>query len=202
MKRIIGIAVAVALFCAAGAFAVDVSIGFDIPLGMSYWDHPSLDDSINGFLYGGDVVLDVMFAPRIAGEFKIGLVVDSYNQKNFLVLGDDWDFNDRYLNVVGLLKFYVSPSFFLGAGLEYNYYRQTRAKENVSGFSDTMTRDDLTDTTDIDPLFILATIGFDVAVSPVLSVPIAFNVAYGISNIPEDVTRAHIYGTIGIRYRL
>jgi len=199
MRRILGVAVALALFGAAGAFAVDLSIGADIPLGMTYWNHPDLDESINGFLYGGEVVLNAMFTPQFAGEFKIGLVFDSWTDDVA-----EWDYRDRYFNLVGLFKFYVNPTVFVGAGLEYSRFATSHIEDSFGNEVD-VDRSDLEDAgvdEDIDPLFILAAAGVDLVVSPTLIVPLAVNVAYGILNIPDDVTRMHIYGTIGIRYLL
>jgi hypothetical protein len=199
MKRVFVVAMALALLCAAGVFAADLSIGAEVPLGMTYYDHPDLSDSVNGFGYGGRFVFDVKFTPQIAAEFKLGLVVDSYTFKDF---GYDYDERDQYIDFVGLFKFYVSPTIFLGAGVEYFHFNHMDVDDNVSGLSFSIDRSDLTSTKDIDPVFVLVAAGVELAVAPSLSVPIAANFGYGVMNIPSKVTKMLIYGTIGIRYKL
>ncbi len=200
MRRIAVVVLLLALVGSSALFAVDLSVGADVPLGMTYWKYED-EDSVNGFLFGGEVVVNAMFTPQFAGELKIGLVVDAYSEEDVLVLGDSFDFKDRFLSIVGLFKYYVNPTFFVGAGLEYDRFLKTDW-EYSDGTEDSFDRDDLADDEDIDPLFIVAVAGVDLIAGPRLIVPIAFNFGYGVANIPDDVTRMHIYGTVGIRYLL
>ena len=203
MRRTMLVLALVALLSAPALFAADISVGVDVPLGMTYWKDSAATDSVNGFLYGFEGVVNAMFTPQVAGEFKLGLVFDSYSQSDIFFVGDKWESVDRYLNFVGLFKFYVTPTAFIGAGLEYSYFLGGHTEETAYSLgSADVTRSDLSPEDFMDAGFLLAAGGVDVIVSPTLVVPLAINLAYGVINMPTDVTRMHFYGTIGLRFLL
>jgi hypothetical protein len=195
MRRTLAVVALALVLAVPAAFAADVSLGVDGVIGTTFWETTGTD-SVSGLLYGFEGVVNVMFTPQVAGEFKIGYVVDKWNESSV-----DWDFWDKYISFVGLFKFYVNPTFFVGGGFEY--IRLTgRTIEDSFGTSLDLKRSDLTQEDFFDAGFFVLAAGIDLIASPRLVVPIAANFGYGVINMPDETTRWHFYGTVGLRFLL
>jgi hypothetical protein len=191
MKKALVLCAFVALLSAPSLFAADLSIGGDVALGMTSWDGGGT--TTTGVLPAVEFVVNAMFSPQVAGEFKLGLMWDLWEDSGI-------NFTDKYVDFVGLFKFYVNPTVFVGAGFEYIYFLGSTWE--AGGDSIDWDRSDYDPEDFYDAGFIVVAVGADLIVSPQLVVPLAANLGYGMINMPDSVTRMHIYATVGLRYLL